>query len=253
TARKYGAKGLAWCKLEGAAAAGGVAKFLPQQVQQQLTQQLSAGDGDLIFFVADQAPTVNRILAALRVKLGADLKLYGPDELAWCWVVQFPLVEWDEREGRYQSMHHPFTSPRAEDLAKLQTDPPSVKSRAYDIVCNGMELAGGSIRIHSPQVQQQVFKLLGICPPEARTKFGFLLDALKYGAPPHGGIAFGLDRIVMMMVGGQSIRDVIAFPKTQRGICPLTGAPAPIDEVQLADLSLRVSVHHPAQKDEPRS
>ncbi len=252
-AGEYGAKGLAWCKLQDGAAAGGVAKFLPQQVQQQLTQQLSAGDGDLIFFVADQAPAVNRILAALRVKLGADLKLYGPDELAWCWVVQFPLVEWDEREGRYQSVHHPFTSPRPEDLAKLQTDPASVKSRAYDIVCNGVELAGGSIRIHSPQVQQQVFKLLGICPPEARTKFGFLLDALKYGAPPHGGIAFGLDRIVMIMVGGQSIRDVIAFPKTQRGICPLTGAPAPVDEVQLADLSLRVSVHPPAQKDEPRS
>ena len=237
---ELGAKGLAWCKLEKGAAAGGVAKFLSADVQKQLRQALGAADGDILFFLADKAATVNKALAALRSRLGKDLGLLHKDAFAWCWVTDFPLLDYSEQEKRWMAMHHPFTSPRPEDLGRLESDPGSVKARAYDIVLNGVELGGGSIRIHDRAAQQQVFAALGIAPAEAQEKFGFLLDAFRYGAPPHGGIALGLDRIAMMMVGGQSLRDVIAFPKTQRGVCMLTNAPSLVTDEQLAELDLKV-------------
>jgi len=238
-AGRYGARGLAWCKVQAEGFAGGTSKFLDAGVQAGLREATGATDGDLLLFVAGEAADVNRILGALRCKLGADLKLPEADRLAWCWVTEFPLVEWNASEGRWDSLHHPFTSPRPEDVDRLEDAPGSVASRAYDIVLNGVELAGGSIRIHSPDLQRRVFRLLGISAEEAKLRFGFFLEALRYGTPPHGGIAFGLDRVAMMMAGAGSIRDVIAFPKTQRGVCPLTGAPAEADPRSLRELHLR--------------
>ncbi len=236
----YGAKGLAWCKVESGAFAGGVSKFLEEPVQSALREAFDANDGDILFFVADTPVTVNKALGALRCKLGEELNLFGPDDFAWCWVTQFPLVEWNEEQQRWTSLHHPFTSPAAEKIDMLESDPGSVRSRAYDIVLNGVELGGGSIRIHSTDLQGRIFSLLGISLEEARSRFGFLLEALRFGAPPHGGIALGLDRVVMMMVGATSLRDVIAFPKTQRGFCPLTGAPAKVEDKQLTELDLKI-------------
>lgn len=247
-AREYGAKGLAWCKLEhGSQFVGGVSKFLTDEMQADLRKKLSANDGDLIFFSADKLSMVNKVLAALRCKLGADLELYQKDTFAWCWVVDWPLMGYNEEEGRWDALHHPFTSPRMDQVELLSDDPGSVHARAYDIVCNGSELGGGSIRIHSPEIQKQVFTTLGIGEQEAREKFGFLLDALRFGAPPHGGLALGLDRIVMILTGAESIRDVIAFPKTQRGFCPLTSAPAPVDDKQLAELDLKIITPPPKE------
>lgn len=241
-AAQFGAKGLAWCKVEADQFAGGVAKFLPAETQTQLRNALGANEGDILFFMADGAATVHKVLAALRCKLGEDLKLYDPEHFEWCWVVDFPLVEWREEDQRWYALHHPFTAPLPEDMDKLESDPGAVRARAYDIICNGLELGGGSIRIHSPKIQQQVFGLLGIDKQEANEKFGFLMNGLKFGAPPHGGVALGLDRVVMILIGGRSLRDVIAFPKTQSGACPLTGAPSTVDEVQLAELDLKVIV-----------
>ena len=237
----FGAKGLAWCKVEAGGLAGGAAKFFDESARAGLREAFGAADGDILFFVADRPAAANKVLAALRCKLGADLKLYAPDQFAWCWVKDFPLVEWNEDEQRWDSVHHPFTSPVPEDLAKIESAPGEVRSHAYDVVLNGVELGGGSIRIHSPEVQRRIFKLLGIPDEQARLRFGFFLEALRYGAPPHGGIALGLDRIVMMMVGAESLREVIAFPKTQRGICLLTDGPAPVEDRQLAELGIRVS------------
>ncbi|MCD4699243.1 MAG: aspartate--tRNA ligase [Phycisphaerae bacterium] len=236
----YGAKGLAWCKVESVAFAGGVAKFLDEGVQAAMREAFGANDGDILFFVADAPTTVNKALAALRCKLGEELKLFGQDDFAWCWVTDFPLVEWNEDQQRWNSLHHPFTSPRPEQLEILETDTGSVRSRAYDIVLNGVELGGGSIRIHATDLQKRIFRLLGISEQEAHERFGFLLEALQFGAPPHGGIALGLDRIVMLLVGASSLRDVIAFPKTQKGACPLTGAPTEIEDNQLAELDLKI-------------
>ncbi len=241
-AGEYGAKGLAWCKVESDAFAGGVSKFLDAETQAGLREAFGGADGDLLLFIADKPTATNRILAALRVKLARDLELFDPEEFAWCWVVDFPMLEYDEQTKRYAAMHHPFTAPKPEEMDKLDSDPAAVKSRAYDVVLNGMELGGGSIRIHLPEVQQRVFRALGIGEEEAKEKFSFLLDALRFGAPPHGGLALGLDRVVMLMAGGQSLRDVIAFPKTQRGACPLTGAPGYVDDAQLAELDLRTIV-----------
>ena len=248
-AADFGAKGLAWCKAEAGGFVGGTAKFLDQTVQAALRERFGANAGDLLMFVADELPAANKALAALRSKLGADLNLYGPDDFAWCWVTDFPLLEWNADEGRWDSPHHPFTAPRPEDLDKVAAgEPEGVLSRAYDIILNGTELAGGSIRIHDPEVQRQIFGLLGISEEEAQSRFGFFLRALEYGAPPHGGIAFGLDRVVMLMVGADSLREVIAFPKTQRGQCLLTDAPSHVDEQQLRELGIRVAIPPKVEK-----
>ncbi len=248
--KDFGAKGLAVTKV---VAAGrletGVAKFLAP-VAEDLLSAAGAAEGDLLCFAADQRAIANRVLGELRCKLARERGLIETDQFRWLWVVDFPLVEWNAEEERWDSLHHPFTSPAPADLEKLQSDPASVRSRAYDIVCNGVELGGGSIRIHNTDIQKRIFKLLGIAEAEAHAKFDFLLEALRYGAPPHGGIALGLDRVVMMLVGGASIRDVIAFPKTQRGVCLLTGAPAEVDDAQLAELDLKILAPPPKQAEQ---
>ena len=198
-----------------------------------------AGDGDLIFFGADKATVVNESIGALRVKLGQDLGLLEGD---WrpLWVVDFPMFEPDEQTGRWVALHHPFTSPKEDQIGLLESDPGACESRAYDMVLNGTELGGGSIRIHREALQRRIFKLLNISDEEADERFGFLLQALKFGCPPHGGIAFGLDRLVMLMTGAGSIRDVMAFPKTQTAACLLTSAPSVVDQAQLDELALRI-------------
>ncbi|MCG5511572.1 aspartate--tRNA ligase [Ectothiorhodospira shaposhnikovii] len=241
---RYGAKGLAYIKVNDINAGreglqSPILKFLPDTVVVEILNRTAAEDGDLIFFGADKARVVNESLGALRVKLGHDRGLV---ERGWrpLWVVDFPMFELDEKEGRWVALHHPFTAPRTDDMAALSENPGQLVSRAYDMVLNGTEVGGGSVRIHNMAMQQAVFGLLGIGEDEAREKFGFLLDALKYGCPPHGGIAFGLDRLVMLMTGAQSIRDVMAFPKTQTAACPLTQAPAPVSEAQLRELGIRL-------------
>jgi aspartyl-tRNA synthetase len=202
-------------------------------------RRTAAEDGDLVFFGADKAAIVNEALGALRVKLGEDRGLMEGD---WkpLWVVDFPMFEWDDNNGRWNSLHHPFTSPKEEHLDLLESDPGNCHSRAYDMVLNGTELGGGSMRIYRTNIQRKVFELLGISDEEAEDKFGFLLNALKYGCPPHGGLAFGLDRLVMLMTGAQSIREVMAFPKTQTASCPLTSAPSEVPASQLIDLNIRL-------------
>ncbi|MHC4173108.1 MAG: amino acid--tRNA ligase-related protein, partial [Planctomycetota bacterium] len=202
-----------------------------------------AKDGDLLLLIADNERAANKALAPLRCKLARDLKLYDQGRFEFVWVVDFPLFEWNEDTKRYDSLHHPFTSPVEDDLDKLETDPANIRSQAYDIVVNGSEIGGGSIRIHNSQLQQKVFDLLNISTEQAQQRFGFFLKALEYGAPPHGGIAFGLDRIVMLLTGTDNIRDVIAFPKTQRGQCLLTDAPSEVDQKQLDELNLRTQRH----------
>ena len=239
----YGAKGLAYVKVNDLAAGrdglqSPIVKFLSDDALQGIMERTAATDGDLVFFGADASRVVNDALGALRVKLGEDLGLL---EGGWraLWVVDFPMFEWDPREKRYAALHHPFTAPETEDLAAIESNPAALKSRAYDMVLNGSEIGGGSVRIHRREVQQAVFRVLGIGEDEARERFGFLLDALEFGCPPHGGIAFGLDRIAMLMTGSRSIRDVIAFPKTQTANDPLTGAPGPAEPRQLRELGIR--------------
>ncbi len=240
----YGAKGLAYIKVNDAAQGreglqSPILKFLPDAAVTEILRRTAAQSGDLIFFGADSAKVVNEALGALRVKLGHERSLveHGFQPL---WVTDFPMFERDEQGQRWQALHHPFTAPKADSTEKLEADPGNCLSRAYDIVLNGTELGGGSIRIHKPEMQSAVFRLLGISDTEAEEKFGFLLEALKYGCPPHGGIAFGLDRLVMLMTGSPSIRDVIAFPKTQSAACPLTGAPTPAGEQQLREVGIRL-------------
>jgi len=238
----YGAKGLAYIKVNELAKGreglqSPILKFLPDDVIDGIMKRVGAEDGDLVFFGADKAKIVNESLGALRVKVGHDR---GLCEHGWkpLWVVDFPMFEYDEKENRFQALHHPFTAPIG-TVEEVAADPENALSRAYDLVLNGTEVGGGSIRIHSPEMQQEVLKLLGIEEAEAKDKFGFLLDALSFGCPPHGGVAFGLDRLVMLMTGAESIRDVMAFPKTQSAGCPLTSAPTEIGAAHLRELSLR--------------
>ncbi len=242
----YGAKGLAYIKVNQVAAGrdglqSPILKFLPDDVITEILKRTEVVDGDLIFFGADTATIVNDALGALRVCLGHDLEM-AEDSWSPLWVTEFPLVEQDPDTGQWQSLHHPFTAPREDNLPLLDKDPGAVISRAYDMVLNGTEIGGGSIRIHRTDTQARIFQLLGIAAQEAEEKFGFLLDGLRYGAPPHGGIAFGLDRIVAMMAGEESIRDVIAFPKSQKAACLLTESPSDVAGSQLRDLGIRLRV-----------
>jgi aspartyl-tRNA synthetase len=240
----YGAKGLAYIKVNDWAKGmeglqSPILKFLPEPVVLNIMERTGAEDGDVVFFGADKAKIVNDAMGALRVKIGHE---HGHASKDWkpLWVVDFPMFEWNEEEKRWDALHHPFTSPQEGHEQFLDTDPGKALAKAYDMVLNGWEIGGGSVRIHRQDIQSKVFTALNIGPEEARAKFGFLLDALQYGAPPHGGIAFGLDRIVTMMAGAESIRDVIAFPKTQRAQCLLTHAPSPVDERQLRELHIKV-------------
>ncbi|MBK7250629.1 MAG: aspartate--tRNA ligase [Gammaproteobacteria bacterium] len=247
---RYGARGLAYIKVnESARGREGlqspIIKFLSDAAIAGILECTGARDGDLVFFGADSAKVVNDALGALRLRVGQDLKMVEP---GWrpLWVVDFPMFDWDAGEKRWVAMHHPFTAPQDDDPAALRASPGTALARAYDMVLNGSEIGGGSVRIHREAMQSTVFELLGIEPGEAQKKFGFLLDALKYGAPPHGGIAFGLDRLTMLMAGADSIRDVIAFPKTQTAADPLSEAPTEVSEAQLRELHIRVRTPPPA-------
>ena len=235
----YGAKGLAYIKVNPDGLQSPIVKFLPENVLKEIVARTGARAGDFIFFGADKAKVVNDSLGALRVRLGQDKGLV---EKGWraLWVVDFPMFEWDEEGKRWSAMHHPFTSPKDGHEERLAADPGKALAKGYDLVLNGWEIGGGSVRIHRAEVQSKVFKALGISAEEAKAKFGFLLENLQYGAPPHGGIAFGLDRLVTLMAGAESIRDVIAFPKTQRAQDLLVQAPSPVDEKQLRELGLRL-------------
>lgn len=236
---QYGAKGLAWIKVSDGEWQSPIAKFLSEKERGEILRLTGAKSGDIIFFVADEAEIVRESLANLRLHLGERLKLIPDKDYALVWVVDFPLLEYDTEEKRYVSVHHPFTAPLEEDMPLLAKEPLRVRSKAYDLVLNGVEIGGGSIRIHQVDLQRQVLGLLGIGAQEAAEKFGFFLEALSYGAPPHGGIAFGIDRLAMLLSGAQSLREVIAFPKSQRAVCLLTDAPASVDPRQLKELGIK--------------
>jgi aspartyl-tRNA synthetase len=238
-AKTYGAKGMAWIKINADGLQSPIIKFFKQDMLDAMMSKLNAEVGDTIVFIADTPKVVADALAHLRLDIGKRLNLIDKSKISLAWVTEFPLLEYVEEEKRYVAMHHPFTAPMAEELDKLDSDPGSLKARAYDLILNGNEIGGGSIRIHQSDVQQKMFKLLGIDKEEAETKFGFLLEALQYGAPPHGGIALGLDRIAMILTGSASIREVIAFPKTQKATCLMTEAPSEVDTKQLKELKLK--------------
>ena len=236
---EYGAKGLAYFKVKDGLLESSIAKFFNEDQQRSIVETLQGENGDLLLFVADQPAVTSAALAALRSRLGKELELYDPTEINVAWVVDFPLVTWNADENRWDAEHHPFCSIHPEDVDHLESDPGCVRASSYDLICNGYEAASGSVRIHDPKIQQQVFDLIGIDAEEAESRFGFLLQALRYGAPPHGGIALGLDRWVMLFAGDDNIRDVIAFPKTQRASDLLSGAPSKVDERQLRELFIK--------------
>lgn len=241
---RYGAKGLAWLKVEEDGLKGPIAKFFTEAEQENLMQALAAEIGDLLLFVADKKTVVADALGALRLKLGKELKLIDETTFHFLWVTDWPLLEYDEEEGRYYAAHHPFTMPVREELEKLSTDPASVRAQAYDLVLNGYELGGGSLRIFERDVQEKMFQVLGFTEEEARAQFGFLLEAFEYGTPPHGGIALGLDRLVMLLAGRTNLRDTIVFPKTASASCLLTDAPSEVSESQLEELHLAVKTEN---------
>jgi len=238
--KTYKAKGLAWMNWKPEGLQSPIAKFLTEDEINAIKAKTNFEQGDVMFIVADKNPVVWAALGALRLKLGDKLGLIDPKKFNLLWVVEFPLLEWSEEENRFVAMHHPFTSPMDEDLPYLDTDPGRVRAKAYDIVLNGNEIGGGSIRIHSTELQAKMFDVIGLSKEQAEARFKFLLDALKYGTPPHGGLAYGLDRVTMLICGAQSIRDVIAFPKVQNASCPLTNAPDPVDAKQLEELHIAV-------------
>lgn len=247
-ASRYGAKGLAWIKVEESGLKGPIVKFFREEEQQQITEALSAKPGDLLLFVADKKSIVADALGALRLKLGKDLHLIDENKYHFLWITDWPLLEYDEEDGRYYAAHHPFTMPVREDINKLAEDPGSVRAQAYDLVLNGYELGGGSLRIYERDLQEKMFQVLGFSEAEAKSQFGFLLEAFEYGTPPHGGIAFGLDRIVMLLADRTNLRDTIAFPKTASASCLLTDAPSEVSKEQLNELHL--SVQPNSKKDE---
>lgn len=233
-----GAKGLAWIRVGEDGWNSPIVKFLSEGEREFLTQALSMEKGDIVFFGADSVDMVNQVMSSVRLSLGQTLSLIDEEKLEFLWVVDFPLLKYSPRDKRYVAVHHPFTAPKDEDVEKIENSPSDAASKSYDIVLNGVEIGGGSIRIHRKDIQQKVFGVIGIGEDEAREKFGFLLEALEFGAPPHGGIALGLDRLLMLLSGGESIRDVIAFPKTQKGSCPLTEAPSEVSPEQLLEAGI---------------
>lgn len=239
-AGRYGAKGLAWLKVEEDGVKGPIAKFFPEQKGEELIAAMQAEPGDLLLFVADKPAVVADALGALRMKFGKERNLIDESKFAFLWVVNWPLFEYDAELGRYFAAHHPFTRPADEDAALLDTDPANVRAQAYDLVLNGFELGGGSLRIYEREMQEKMFRTLGFSDEEAKEQFGFLLEAFEYGTPPHGGVAFGLDRLVMLLAGRTNLRDTIAFPKTASASCVLTDAPSPVAENQLKDLHVAV-------------
>lgn len=239
----YGAKGLAWLKVEADGLKGPIAKFFSDEESAAIKATLEAAEGDLLLFVADKKSVVADALGALRLKLGKELELIDQSKFNFLWITDWPLLEYDEEDGRYYAAHHPFTMPVREDLPYLDTDPSKVRAQAYDIVLNGYELGGGSLRIFERPIQEKMFKVLGFTPEEAKAQFGFLLNAFEYGTPPHGGIAMGLDRLVMLLAGSSNLRDTIAFPKTASASCLLTNAPGEVSEVQLKELNLSLNVN----------
>ena len=241
-AKVYGARGLAWLKYESGTWQSPIAKFLNDSDKTALYERMNLSEGDILLLVADQAKIANGALGRLRLNIAERLGIIKQETFDFTWIVDFPLLEYDQDEMRYTAMHHPFTAPVDEDIPKLKTEPDRVRAKAYDLVLNGSEIGGGSLRIYQRELQSAMFEVLKIGEEEAMAKFGFLLDALTYGAPPHGGMAIGFDRLIMILAGAESIRDVIAFPKTQKAACLMTDAPSKVDSKQLAELSLRLNV-----------